>query len=63
MINLDKYGNTSGASIPIALDEAVKQGRIKDGNVVVMVGFGAGLTWGSAVMKYSFPQKGEKLSA
>lgn len=57
MINLDKYGNTSGASIPIALDEAVKQGRIKDGNIVVMVGFGAGLTWASTVMKYSFPKK------
>jgi 3-oxoacyl-[acyl-carrier-protein] synthase-3 len=63
MINLEKYGNTSGASIPIALDEAVKQGRIKDGNVVVMVGFGAGLTWASTVMKYSFPGKGERKSA
>jgi len=63
MINLEKYGNTSGASIPIALDEAVKQGRIKDGDNVVMVGFGAGLTWGSTVMKYSFPKKGDKLGA
>lgn len=63
MINLEKYGNTSGASIPIALDEAVKQGRIKDGNVVVMVGFGAGLTWASTVIKYSFPGKGERKSA
>lgn len=60
MINLEKYGNTSGASIPIALDEALKEGRIKDGNIVVMVGFGAGLTWASTVMKYSFPRKGEK---
>lgn len=60
MINLEKYGNTSGASIPIALDEALKQNRIKDGDIVVMVGFGAGLTWGSAVMKYTFPLKEKK---
>lgn len=57
MINLEKYGNTSGASIPIALDEALKLGRIKEGDIVVMVGFGAGLTWASTVMKYSFPGK------
>ena len=46
MVNLDRYGNTSAASIPIALDEAVKTGRIRKGSVVVLVGFGAGLTWG-----------------
>ena len=63
IINLEKYGNTSGASIPIALDEALKEGRIKDGNIVVMVGFGAGLTWASGVMKYSAAAKGEKISA
>ena len=57
---IEKYGNTSGASIPIALDEAVKQGRIKEGNIVVMVGFGAGLTWASTVMKYTFPKKEQK---
>ncbi len=52
MINLDKYGNTTAASIPIALDEAVKQGRIKEGDIVVLVAFGAGLTWGAAVIRW-----------
>ncbi|MBF8982177.1 ketoacyl-ACP synthase III [Lutibacter sp. B2] len=52
-VNLDKYANTSAASVPIALDEAVKQGKIKKNDVVVMVGFGAGLTWGSCVIKWN----------
>ncbi len=52
MVNLDKYGNTTAASIPIALDEAVKQGRIKEGDIVVLVAFGAGLTWGAAVIRW-----------
>ncbi len=52
MVNVDKYGNTSAASIPIALNEAVKSGKIKNGDVVVLVGFGAGLTWASCVMKW-----------
>lgn len=52
-VNLHKYGNMSGASIPVALDEAVKEGKIKKGDHVVLVGFGAGLTWGSCVMKWS----------
>ncbi|MDD2401137.1 MAG: ketoacyl-ACP synthase III [Clostridia bacterium] len=51
-INLDKYGNMSGASIPVALDEAVKGGLIKHGDIVVLVGFGAGLTWGASVIKW-----------
>jgi len=51
-VNVDRYGNTSAASIPIALREAVSQGRIKDGSVVVTVGFGAGLTWGANVMRW-----------
>jgi 3-oxoacyl-[acyl-carrier-protein] synthase-3 len=50
-VNLDKYGNTSAASIPIALVEAIEQGRITDHSTIVMVGFGAGLTWASAVVK------------
>jgi 3-oxoacyl-[acyl-carrier-protein] synthase-3 len=50
-INLDKYGNTSAASIPIALCEAIEQGRCHDGDRLVMVGFGAGLTWASAVVQ------------
>jgi 3-oxoacyl-[acyl-carrier-protein] synthase-3 len=50
MINLDKYGNMSSASIPVALCEAVEQGRVKPGDKVVLVGFGAGLTWGASAM-------------
>ena len=51
-VNLDRYGNTSCASIPIALSEAFQQGRIKDGNHVVLVGFGGGLAWGSLVLRW-----------
>jgi 3-oxoacyl-[acyl-carrier-protein] synthase-3 len=50
-INLDKYGNTSAASIPIALCEAIEQGRCHEGDRLVMIGFGAGLTWASAVVQ------------
>lgn len=50
MINLDKYGNVSAASIPIALAEADEQGRLKEGDCVVLVGFGGGLTWGASVI-------------
>ncbi len=50
MINLEKYGNTSAASIPIALDEAITQGKIKKGDIVVLTAFGAGLTWGAIVI-------------
>jgi 3-oxoacyl-[acyl-carrier-protein] synthase-3 len=53
IINLDRYGNTSSATIPIALDEAVRGGRIKKHDVVLMVTFGGGLTWGSVLMRYS----------
>ncbi len=52
MINLEKYGNTSAASIPIALDEAVSQGKIKKGDIVVLTAFGAGLTWGAIVIRW-----------
>jgi len=52
-VNLDRYGNTSAASIHIALAEAAEQGRLKPGDNVVLVGFGAGLTWGAAVVKWS----------
>ncbi|MGC8863657.1 MAG: 3-oxoacyl-[acyl-carrier-protein] synthase III C-terminal domain-containing protein, partial [Armatimonadota bacterium] len=53
-VNLQKYGNTSAASIPIAVDEAVSEGKIKKGDTVVTVGFGAGLTWAAGVMKWAF---------
>lgn len=52
LVNIDKYGNTSSASIPIALDEAVYTGRIKDGDYVLLEAFGGGLTWASALIKW-----------
>jgi 3-oxoacyl-[acyl-carrier-protein] synthase-3 len=52
MLNVDRYGNTSAASIPIALDEAIREGRIKDGSLVMLGAFGAGLTWASAVIRW-----------
>ena len=51
-VNVDRYGNTSAASIPIALSEAIEQGRIKKDDIVVLVGFGAGLTWGTTIIRW-----------
>ena len=51
-VNLDHYGNTSAASIPISIAEAVEQGRIQPGDNVLMVGFGAGLTWGACLFRW-----------
>lgn len=50
--NLADYGNTSAGSIPLALDEAVRSGQVKKGDVIACAGFGAGLSWGSAIMKW-----------
>jgi 3-oxoacyl-[acyl-carrier-protein] synthase-3 len=50
--NLDEYGNTSAASIPLALDEAVRSGKVKNGDVIACAGFGAGLSWGAAIFKW-----------
>jgi 3-oxoacyl-[acyl-carrier-protein] synthase-3 len=50
VVNLDRYGNTSAASVPIALDEALRTGRCKPGDVVLLVAFGGGLTWSSALL-------------
>jgi 3-oxoacyl-[acyl-carrier-protein] synthase-3 len=50
--NLDKYGNTSAASIPLALDEAQQAGLIRSGDTIVLVAFGAGLTWGATLIKW-----------
>ena len=50
-VNLDRYGNTSGASVPLALDEAIRQGRVKEGNLVLFAAFGAGFTWGASVVR------------
>jgi 3-oxoacyl-[acyl-carrier-protein] synthase III len=51
-VNLHRYGNTSAASIPIALDEAYRSGRISDGDVVLLDAFGGGLTWGAALLRW-----------
>ncbi len=52
MINIDRYANTSAATVPIALDEAVRQGRIEKGKYVVLVAFGAGVTWGASLLRW-----------
>ena len=57
MVNVDKYGNTSAASIPLALEEALKSCRIQQDDIVVLVGFGAGLTWGACVIKWCKEEK------
>ena len=51
-VNLDRWGNTSAASIPIALDEASRKNRLQSGDYVLLVAFGAGLTWGSTLLKW-----------
>jgi len=50
--NLERYGNTSAGSVPLALDEAVNDGLVKPGSLLVLSGFGAGLTWGTAVLRW-----------
>ena len=52
VVNLDRFGNTSSATIPIAFDEAVRGGRVKKGNLVLLVAFGGGLTWGAVLFRY-----------
>ncbi len=52
-VNLNNYGNMSAASVPVALDEAVRQGKIKEGQIVTLVAFGGGLTWGSSVIRWA----------
>lgn len=51
-INIQKYGNTSSASVPLALDEAVRKGKIKTGDKVMMLGFGGGLSWGGVILEW-----------
>ena len=51
-LNLERYGNTSSASIPIALDEAVREGRVKEGELILMASFGAGFTWASSIVRW-----------
>lgn len=50
--NIERYGNTSAASIPIALDECVREGRIREGNLILLTAFGAGLVWGSVLIRW-----------
>lgn len=52
VVNLDRYGNTSGASIPLALNEAIDQGKLKRGDYALLCGFGSGLAWGTALIRY-----------
>jgi 3-oxoacyl-[acyl-carrier-protein] synthase-3 len=53
MVNVDRYGNTSAASIPMALREAWEQGRLHDGDRAVLVAFGGGLVWGALVLEWA----------
>jgi 3-oxoacyl-[acyl-carrier-protein] synthase III len=55
IVNIDRYGNTSAASIPLALAEAADDGRLRDGDLVLMSGFGAGMTWASALLQWGNP--------
>jgi len=50
--NIQKYGNTTAATLPIALTEARQQGRVKDGDIVVLSAFGSGFTWGSVILRW-----------
>jgi 3-oxoacyl-[acyl-carrier-protein] synthase III len=60
MSNIERYGNTSAASIPIALSEAVQQGKIQPGDYIAFIGFGGGLTWASMIVKWGSPALDER---
>jgi 3-oxoacyl-[acyl-carrier-protein] synthase-3 len=55
VVNIDRYGNTSAASIPLALAEAADEGRLQPGDLVLMSGFGAGMSWASALVRWGRP--------
>ncbi|MGH9041542.1 MAG: 3-oxoacyl-ACP synthase III family protein [Acidimicrobiia bacterium] len=55
IVNIDRYGNTSAASVPLALAEAADDGRLKDGDILVLCGFGAGMTWSTSVLRWGRP--------
>jgi hypothetical protein len=63
MSNVEKYGNTSAASIPIALVEAIEQGRVKEGDYLALVGFGGGLAWAAMVLQWSGPKPENRFGA
>jgi 3-oxoacyl-[acyl-carrier-protein] synthase-3 len=52
VVNISRYGNTSAASIPIALDEYVREGKVRRGDLILFTAFGAGLTWGAALVRW-----------
>jgi 3-oxoacyl-[acyl-carrier-protein] synthase-3 len=52
IVNIEKYGNTSSATIPMAMAEAVESGKIRRGDIILLTSFGAGLTWGSILARY-----------
>jgi len=52
VLNIDRYGNTSAASIPLALDEAVRAGKVRTGDILLLSAFGSGLTWASSVVRW-----------
>jgi 3-oxoacyl-[acyl-carrier-protein] synthase-3 len=58
VVNVDRYGNTSSGSIPLALADAQAEGRLRPGSLVLMTGMGAGLTWGSALMRWTASSPG-----
>ena len=58
VVNVDRYGNTSSASIPLALADAADDGRLVPGSLVLMTGMGAGLTWGSALIEWTHTMNG-----
>lgn len=62
VINIDRYGNTVSASIPVALCEAIRDGRVKDGDNLVLVSFGTGFTWAGLVLKWGVPAEVDKRS-
>lgn len=59
VVNLDRYGNMSSASIPVALHEAIEEGRVTDGDTLVLCGFGGGLTWGATVLNWGGQKNNE----
>jgi 3-oxoacyl-[acyl-carrier-protein] synthase-3 len=60
VVNVDRYGNTSSASIPLALADAAAEGRLKQGELVLMTGMGAGLTWGSGLIEWTAAPNGSR---
>jgi 3-oxoacyl-[acyl-carrier-protein] synthase-3 len=52
VVNVERYGNTTSASIPLALDECRRQGRVREGALVCLAAFGSGFTWGSALVRF-----------